>query len=136
MFQVCGNKTMKRCYVFVWSRSGIIMAFQRFVKSHYFVCREFHSPFYPDASYHHKTMINLTTHQLLTIPVHDSVAVSRGRSLKKVFFENSLNSQENTCARVSFLIKLQAETGTPPVAAFHDCTYVNCVSDTLTLSVN
>ena len=81
-------------------------------------------------------MIHLTTHQLLTIPVHDSVAVSRGRSLKKVFFENSLNSQENTCARVSFLLKLQAETRAPPVAAFHDCTYINCVSDTLTLSVN
>ena len=28
-------------------------------------------------------------------------------SLKKVFLENSQNSKENTCARVSFLIKLQ-----------------------------
>ena len=29
-------------------------------------------------------------------------------SVKKVFLEISQNSQENTCARVSFLIKLQA----------------------------
>ena len=28
--------------------------------------------------------------------------------MKKVFFEILQNSQENTCARVSFLIKLQA----------------------------
>ena len=39
-------------------------------------------------------------------------------SLKKVYLEISQNSQENTCATVSFLIKLQAcnfikkETGT------------------------
>ena len=29
--------------------------------------------------------------------------------VKKVFLENSENSQENTCVRDSFLIKLQAE---------------------------
>ena len=29
-------------------------------------------------------------------------------SVKKLFLETSQNSQENTCARVSFLIKLQA----------------------------
>ena len=34
-------------------------------------------------------------------------AVARGVLLKKVFLEISQNSQENTCARVSFLIKLQ-----------------------------
>ena len=34
--------------------------------------------------------------------------VARRCSLKKVFLEISQNSQENTCARVSFLIKLQA----------------------------
>ena len=33
-------------------------------------------------------------------------------SVKKVFFEISQNSQENTCARVSFLIKLQAPPAT------------------------
>ena len=62
------------------------MAFQRFAKSHNLVCREFHSPFYPDARYHHKTMIHLTTHQVLTIPVHDSVAVSTGAFFKKGVF--------------------------------------------------
>ena len=35
-----------------------------------------------------------------------SEAVAQGCSLKKVFLEISQNSQENTCARVSFLIKL------------------------------
>ena len=40
-------------------------------------------------------------------------------SVKKVFLECSQNSQENTCARVSSLIKLQAIFfyRTPPVAA-------------------
>ena len=35
-------------------------------------------------------------------------AVVRRCSVEKVFLEISQNSQENTCARVSFLIKLQA----------------------------
>ena len=35
-------------------------------------------------------------------------AVSQRCSVKKVFLEISQNSQENTCASVSFLIKLQA----------------------------
>ena len=35
-------------------------------------------------------------------------AVSQRCSVKNVFLEISQNSQENTCARVSFLIKLQA----------------------------
>ena len=34
-------------------------------------------------------------------------AATRGVLFKKVFLEISQNSQENTCARVSFLIKLQ-----------------------------
>ena len=44
--------------------------------------------------------------------------------MKKVFLEISQNSQENTCARVSFLIKLQAAPATllkkrtPLVVAF------------------
>ena len=38
-----------------------------------------------------------------------SEAVARRCSVKKVFSEISKNSQENTCARVSFLIKLPAE---------------------------
>ena len=35
-------------------------------------------------------------------------AATRGVLQKKVFLEISQNSQENTCARVSFLIKLYA----------------------------
>ena len=35
-------------------------------------------------------------------------AVAQRCSVEKVFLEISQNSQENTCARVSFLIKLQA----------------------------
>ena len=35
-------------------------------------------------------------------------AVAQGCSVKKVFLEISQNSPENTCARASFLIKLQA----------------------------
>ena len=38
-----------------------------------------------------------------------SEAVARRCSVKKVFLEISQNSQENTCARVSFLIKLLPE---------------------------
>ena len=38
-------------------------------------------------------------------------------SVKKMFLEISQNSQVNTCARVSFLIKLQAIYRTPLVAA-------------------
>ena len=38
----------------------------------------------------------------------DPEAVARRCSVKKVFLEISQNSQENTCARVSFLIKWQA----------------------------
>ena len=38
-------------------------------------------------------------------------AVVRRCSIKKVFLEISLNSQENTCARVSFLIKRDSGTG-------------------------
>ena len=36
-------------------------------------------------------------------------ATTRGVLWKKVLLEISQNSQENTCARVSFLIKLQAK---------------------------
>ena len=41
-----------------------------------------------------------------------SEAVAPTCSVKKVFLEISQNSQENTCARVSFLIKLQARPAT------------------------
>ena len=33
--------------------------------------------------------------------------VDHRRSVKKVFLKNAQNSQENNCARTSFLIKLQ-----------------------------
>ena len=41
--------------------------------------------------------------------IQQTEAVTRRCSLKKVFLEISQNSLENTYARVSFLIKLQAE---------------------------
>ena len=41
-----------------------------------------------------------------------SEAVVQRCSVKKVFLEISQNSQESTCARVSFLIKLQARPAT------------------------
>ena len=37
-------------------------------------------------------------------------AVAQRCSIKKVFLEFSQNSQENTCARVPFLIKLQVSS--------------------------
>ena len=40
---------------------------------------------------------------------YGSEAVAKRCSVKKVFFEISLNSQEKTCARDSFLVKLQAQ---------------------------
>ena len=40
--------------------------------------------------------------------LEDSEAVAQRFSVKKEFLEISHNSQENTCARVSFIIKLQA----------------------------
>ena len=39
----------------------------------------------------------------------ESEVATRGVLSKKMFLEISQNSQENTCARVSFLIKLQAQ---------------------------
>ena len=48
----------------------------------------------------------ITAKKLLHITVRE--AVVRRCSVEKVFLESSQNSQENTCARVSFLIKLQA----------------------------
>ena len=41
-----------------------------------------------------------------------SEAATRGALCKKVFLEISQNSQENNCARVCFLIKLQARPAT------------------------
>ena len=44
----------------------------------------------------------------LPLSIFTKEAVVQRRSVKKLFLEVSENSQENTCARVSFLIKLQA----------------------------
>ena len=44
-------------------------------------------------------------------------AVAQTCSVKKVLLEISQDSQENTCARVSILIKLEASSRTFPVAA-------------------
>ena len=54
----------------------------------------------------------------------NSEAVARRCSVKKVFLEISQNSQENTCARVSFLIKLQA-SGLLKKRFWHRCFPVN-----------
>ena len=49
--------------------------------------------------------------------IHQTEAVVRRCSKKKLFLEISKNSQENTCARVSFSIMLQAEAEAPLVAS-------------------
>ena len=46
--------------------------------------------------------------EVAKIIIQFAEAVTRGVLLKKVFLKVPQNSQENTCARVSFLIKLQA----------------------------
>ena len=52
--------------------------------------------------------------------------VAQTCSVKKVFLEISQNSQENTCARVSFLIKLQAALATLlKNSLWHRCFSVN-----------
>ena len=45
---------------------------------------------------------------LILAKVHISEAVARRRSVKKTFLEIQQNSQENICARVSFLLRFQA----------------------------
>ena len=42
------------------------------------------------------------------LSIQHSEAVVQMYSVKKVFLEISQNSQENTCTRISFLIKFQA----------------------------
>ena len=49
-------------------------------------------------------------------------AATRGVLWKKVFLEISHNSRENTCARVSFLIKLQVW------GFFYEFIYKLCIS--------
>ena len=47
---------------------------------------------------------------LITPNKINTEAATRGVLCKKVLLETLKNSQENTCARVSFLIKLQASS--------------------------
>ena len=47
------------------------------------------------------------------------------RCIKKMFLEISQNSQENTCARVSFLIKLQGPATLIRKRLWHRCFSVN-----------
>ena len=54
-----------------------------------------------------------------------SEAVVQKCSVKKVFLEIFQNSQENTCARVSFLIKLQACVTLLKKRLWHRCFPVN-----------
>ena len=64
-------------------------------------------------------------------------AIVQSCSVKKVFLEISQNSQENTCARVSFLIKLQASGLSPTTLLkkrfWHRCFPVNFVKFLRTL---
>ena len=50
-------------------------------------------------------------------------AVAQTCSVKKVFLEISQNSQENTCARVSFLIKLPAPPEKETLAQVFSCEF-------------
>ena len=54
-----------------------------------------------------------------------SEAVARRCSVKKMFLEISQNSQENTCARVSFSIKLQGPATLLKKRLWHRCFPVN-----------
>ena len=55
-----------------------------------------------------------------------SEAVARRCSVKKVFLEISQNSQKNTCARVSLLIKCRSQSATLlKKRLWHRCFYVN-----------
>ena len=57
-------------------------------------------------------------------------AVAQTCSVKKVFLEISQNSQENTCARVSFLIKLQALGKKETLAQVFSCAFCEISKNT------
>ena len=56
------------------------------------------------------------------ISLHSSEAIVRRCSVKKMFLIISQNSQKNTCAKVSFLIKLQEEEETKSAMKYLNCT--------------
>ena len=59
--------------------------------------------------------------------MHHEEALVQRCFVKKVFLEILQNSQENTCARVSFLIKLQAFSYRTLLVAASDHAIVNLV---------
>ena len=58
--------------------------------------------------YNRKCIKNVLRFTLLTFPYVYGRSSHQRCSVKKTFWKISQNSQENTCARASFLIKLQA----------------------------
>ena len=85
------------------------------------MCKSVHSsPFFPTVFSHTRYLPHMAKFILMAVGgewrsvilVLSSEAVARRCSVKKVFLEISQNSEENTCARVSFLIKLQARPAT------------------------
>ena len=63
---------------------------------------------FPSASYFFRNTRKFKTFLFCLKNARSSEAVVQSCSVKKVFLKISQNSQEITCARVSFLIKLQA----------------------------
>ena len=63
-------------------------------------------------------MLVLSDWTRVQVPFQIRQAVARRCSVKKVFIKISQSSQENTCARVSFLIKFQAKRFTKIVNGF------------------
>ena len=87
---------------------GVLKNFEKFTKKHLCVSLLFNKV----AGLRPATLLKNRPY-LRCFPVNFSKflrteAVVRRCSIKKVFSEISQNSQENTCARDSFLIKLQA----------------------------
>ena len=66
--------------------------------------------------------------------IWNTEVVVRMCSWKKVFLQILQNSQENTCARVSFLIKLQAQTSNfnkkETLAQVHFCEFYDISQNT------
>ena len=71
-----------------------------------------HFLMWPCSKMYIKKVFHMLAYQLLlaTAILWSAEAATGGVLLKKVFLEILQNSQENTCARVSFLIKLQASS--------------------------
>ena len=61
-----------------------------------------------DHLYNLKNVKNTHGGMFLLVKLQALEAATRGVLLKKVFLEMSQNSQENTCAKASLLIKLKA----------------------------